>query len=221
MTTLLTSPPSSLRTLADLLKQLGDIPPERVLLHPAPGTVTEDDVIEMAKRGKVLCELVDGVLVEKAMGLRESLLAGVLITALRTFVIPRNSGLVTGADGMLRLFPGLIRIPDVAFISWDRIANRRVPTVPVPHLVPDLAVEVLSKSNTKGEMARKCREYFEAGVQLVWLVSPRTRTVAVYTSPEQFATLDEMQTLDGGEVLPGFALPLRELFAELDRQGNS
>ena len=61
------------------------------------------------------------------MGLRESLLAGVLLALLRAFVIPRNLGLVTGADGMLRLFPGLVRAPDVAFISWDHIPGGRVP----------------------------------------------------------------------------------------------
>jgi Uma2 family endonuclease len=116
----------------------------------------------------------------------------------------------------MRLFPGLVRIPDVAFASWDRFPERRVPSVPIPDLAPDLAVEVLSQSNTADEMARKRREHFAAGVRLVWMIDPRTRTATVFTGPDQSTALDESQALDGGDVLPGFLLPLRELFAELD-----
>jgi Uma2 family endonuclease len=206
--------------MADLLDNLGGIPASRVLLRPAPGQATEADVLDIERRENRLCELVDGVLVEKAVGYRESLLAMVLGAFLNSFVRPRNLGLVSGESGMVHLFPGLIRIPDVAFASWARIPNRRVPTEPIPHLVPDLAVEVLSKSNTAAEMTRKCGEYFAAGVQVVWLIDPESRSVTVYTAPDQSTVLDETQTLDGAPVLPGFRLPLRELFAELDRQGN-
>jgi Uma2 family endonuclease len=213
------APPSAL-TLADLLEQLGDIPPRRVRLRPHFGTATEEDVLAVHKQERRLCELVDCVLVEKAMGFRESLLAGALIEILRGFVLPRNLGLVSGEAGMMRLFPGLVRIPDVAFIPWDRLPNQRVPTEPIPTVAPDLAVEVLSEGNTEEEMTRKRREYFEAGVRLVWLIDPEARTVTVYTSPEESTELDATQTLDGGVVLPGFILPLRDLFAELDRQGR-
>src|SRR4051812_37008697 len=114
-----TSPPA-LRTLADLLEQLGGISPARVRLQPPPGTATEQDVIAADRHGDRLCELVDQVLVEKAMGYRESMLACYLIELLGAFVRPRNAGLVSGEAGMMRLFPGLVRIPDVAFTSWDR-----------------------------------------------------------------------------------------------------
>jgi Uma2 family endonuclease len=204
-------------TLADLLEQLGGIPLNRVRLQPPPGTATEQDVITA---GKPLCELVDGVLVEKAVGYRESVLAMFLGQILGAFVRQGNQGLVSGPDGMVRLLPGLVREPDVAFISWERLPDRRVPSAPVPAIIPDLAVEVLSASNTAAEMARKRREYFAAGVRLVWIVDPATRTVAVHTAPEQAAVLDANATLTGGDVLPGFALPLRDLFAELDRQGD-
>jgi Uma2 family endonuclease len=219
MATVLT-PPATMDTLADLVEQLGDIPLARIRVRPPPGTATEQDVLDLYRREKRLCELVDGVLVEKAMGFRESCLAGVLLGCLRLSVVPRNAGLVSGEAGMMRLFPGLVRIPDVAFIAWDRIPGRRMPTEPIPDLVPDLAVEVLSTSNTPREMARKCQEYFDAGVRVVWLVDPEARTVAVYTAPDQYTLYDATQTLDGGDVLPGFALALGDLFAELDRQGN-
>jgi Uma2 family endonuclease len=214
------SPAVSLETIADLLDHLGSIAPERVRLHPAPGTATEDDLLSAHDHQGRLCELVDGVLVEKAMGFRESLLAGALIEVIRGFVRQRNLGLVTAPDGMMRLAAGLVRIPDVAFIAWDRLPHRRVPTAPIPTLAPDLAVEVLSAGNTSREMARKCREYFAAGVRLVWLVDPETRTVAVYTTPEIPTILSEEDTLQGEAVLPGFTLSIKELFAELDQQSD-
>jgi Uma2 family endonuclease len=96
-----------------------------------------------------------------------------------------------------------------------------VSTAPIPALAPNLAVEVLSAGNTTREMARKCREYFAAGVQLVWLVDPETRTIVVHTAPEDSVLLYAVDTLEGGMVLPGFALSVRAFFAELDRQGDS
>jgi Uma2 family endonuclease len=218
MTVLLT-PPSTADSLADLLDRLG-VPANRVRLRPAPGTAAEQDVVEIHCRERRLYELVEGTLVEKARALRESILAGCLIELLRRFVIPRNSGVVSGEAGMMRLFPGLVRIPDVAFASWSRFPNRSIPTDPIPSLVPDLAVEILSLSNTAQEMARKCHEYFLAGVRLVWLIDPRARTVDVYTAEDQVTTLTAGDMLDGGVVLPGFTLPLSDFFAELDRTGD-
>jgi Uma2 family endonuclease len=204
--------------LADLLERLGGVGPERVRLRPPPGTATEKDVIEIERRENRLCELVEGVLVEKTWGYRESLLAGALLVFLRQYADPLNLGLVTPSDGTVRLFPGLVRIPDVAFASWDRLPGGRVPSEQVPDLVPDLVVEVLSRGNTPGEIRRKLREYFDAGVRLVWLIDPDPRTVSVHTSPDHAATYQQSQTLEGGDVLPSFTLPLGRLFAELDRR---
>src|SRR6266566_4083084 len=100
----------------------------------------------------------------------------------------------------MRLSSGLVRIPDVSFVSWDRLPGRRVPDVPIPDLAPDLAVEVLSESNTAEEMAIKRREYFTSGTRLVWQIDPVTRTAEVFTSLDQSVTLDESQALDGGDV---------------------
>jgi Uma2 family endonuclease len=206
---------------AELLERLGNIPPERVRLRPPPGMATEDDVLAALEAPrKRLCELIDGVLVEKPMGYRESVLASLLIELLNAFVRPRNLGLVTSPDGTVRLWAGRVRIPDVAFFSWDRVPGRRVPAEPIPTLAPDLAVEILSRSNTPQEMRFKRQDYFTARVRLVWEIDPVARAVSVYTEVETPAVvLSDADTLDGGEVLPGFALLLRELFAELDRQG--
>lgn len=212
-----TSPP--INTLADLQRRLGHLPLDRIRFRPFPGTATLRDVIDIQEREGRLCELIDGVLVEKALGWNESILGGFLLGLLNAFVVPRNLGLVSGPDGTMELMPNLVRIPDVAFTSWDRMPGRRRPTSPVPRLSPNLAVEVLSRSNTPGEMAAKRQDYFAAGVELVWEIDPDARTVVAYASPTDSTTLRANDILDGGTVLPGFTLPLQDLFAELDRQG--
>ena len=119
----------------------------------------------------------------------------------------------------MRLFPGLVRIPDAAFISWGRYPQKKRRRGEIPTVAPDLIVEVLSKDNTRGEMKRKLEEYFRAGVRLVWYVDPSKRTVRVYTALDRSTLLREDETLDGGDVLPGFALSIRDWFAEAERTG--
>lgn len=210
---------TSIRTLADLMERLGRVPLDRIRFRPAPGTATEDDVLEIRARERKCCELVNGVLVEKAAGYEESILATYIASMLGEFVRERNLGHVTGEQGMMRLFPGLVRIPDVAFASWDRFPNRRLSGDPIPSLVPDLAVEVLSKSNTQAEMKIKIGEYFSAGVRRVWVIDIETRTAKDFSFAEQFTTIDEHGSLDAETILPGFTLSLSEMFAELDRHG--
>ncbi|MGH7129006.1 MAG: Uma2 family endonuclease, partial [Planctomycetaceae bacterium] len=126
-----------------------------------------------------------------------------------------NSGVVLGADGMLQLFPRQVRIPDLSFISWDRWPGvEEFRAEAAPQVVVDLAVEVISKSNTRREMEGKLREYFAAGVRLVWYVDPVPKQVRVFNSPDEWTVLTENDILSGGDVLPGFELPLRELFRE-------
>jgi Uma2 family endonuclease len=202
--------------LAELLEQLGSIPPERILLRPPPGTATEQDLLVCSQGVKRLCELVDGVLVEKPMGYYEARLAAVLIGILEAFLKGNGIGIVVGADATTRLEPGLVRLPDVSFVSRSRLPQGKVPREPIPDLPPDLAVEIISKGNTPQEMDRKLHEYFEAGVRLVWYVDPDSRTVRVYHSPAEVASLNEDQTLDGGQVLPGFSLGIRDWFEQAD-----
>jgi len=206
--------PPDIKTLADLWRRLGGIPLDRIWFHPAPGTATEKDVIEAEARENRLCELVDGTLVEKAMGFEEARLAARLVYLVNSYLEQTDLGICVGADGMMRIAPGLVRIPDVSFITWDRLPGRESPREPIPELAPDLAVEVLSDGNTKAEMARKVREYFEAGVIMVWLIDPKKRTARVYSTVEKSVLLRADEALDGGEVLPGFVLRLSDL---LDR----
>src|SRR4051812_39002444 len=162
-----TTPNRPYRTVADLLEHLGGVPAERVRLRPAPGTATEQDVLDAEAHEDRLCELVDGVLVEKPMGIEESLLAAELIFHIKLYLKTHRIGTVAAPDGTIRLMPGQVRMPDVAFFSWDRLPDGRAPNVPIPAIYPDLAIEVLSASNSKREMARKLREYFGAGTRLV------------------------------------------------------
>jgi Uma2 family endonuclease len=200
-------------TIAGLLEHLGNVSPARVRLRPWPGTATEEDLLDLMSRTDRLYELVDGVLVEKIMGYLESALAGDLIRLLGRFLDKHNLGSLSAPDGTLRLMPDLVRIPDVAFVRWEKLPGRQRPREPIPDLVPDLAVEVLSEGNTLGEMKRKLKDYFLAGVQLVWFVDPDERTVEVFTAPDRSLTLTEKDTLDGDDVLPGLALPVKEVFA--------
>jgi Uma2 family endonuclease len=209
------------RTVADLLHRLGDVPAFRVLIDPPLGTATEADVIAVHARDGRLCELVDGTLVEKAMGFDESRLAIELAIFLGEYLRRHDLGALAGADGTLRLMPGLVRIPDVSFIVWERMPSPDAPSKPIPDLSPDLAVEVWSENNTPREMERKLKEYFDAGARLVWYVDPRVRTVTVYTSPDKLTVFDESAILDGGDLLPGFALPLVELFSRASRRRGS
>jgi Uma2 family endonuclease len=198
-------------TIADVIEHLA-VPPDRICAVPAPGTATEVDLLRAKSRTGHICELVDGVLVEKTVGYYESLLAAVFVRLLGEFVERKKLGIVLGADGPLRILPRQVRVPDVSFIAWDRFPNGRLPREPIPAVAPDLAVEVLSRGNTPGEMQRKLRDYFQAGVRLVWYLDPDAGTVEVYTAPDQCTVVDEDGILDGGDVLPGFRLALAELF---------
>jgi Uma2 family endonuclease len=206
-------PPSRPKTAAELIHSLGGIPASRIRIDVPPGQATEKDVLRILDTENRICEIVDGTLVEKSMGYDESCVSGFLLTFLNNFLLRRNLGIAAGPDGTMKLVTGLLRIPDVSFVSWDKLPGRKRPKGPIPSLTLDLAVEVLSRSNRKAEMKRKVREYFDAGIGLVWLIDPRKRNARVFTSTTDFTLLTEGDSLDGGAVLPGFRLPLRELFA--------
>lgn len=203
-------------TIGDLLKQLGGVPPKRVRWVPIPGTATEKDLVETEARTGRICELIDGVLVEKTMGSYESTVAAAMIYFLKSYLRRRRLGVVTSPDGPLRILPRQVRIPDVAFLSWKRLGGRQWKRHPILPAAPDLAVEVLSKGNTKAEMKRKLRDYFAAGVRLVWFIDPRTRTAESYVGPQESQSIGKDGVLSGGDVLPGFELSLRDLFAEAE-----
>jgi Uma2 family endonuclease len=206
------------RTLAEVVEGLGSIPLERIPAMPCPGAATEQDLLRPPGGEDRLYELADGVLVEKPMGYYESVVAAVLIRLLGEFVEQHRLGIIMTPDAPLRLAPGLVRLPDVSFVSWRHFPDRELPAEQILDRAPDLAVEILSPGNTEAEMQRKLREYFAAGTSLAWLVDPRTRTARVYTSPADCAEVPEDGELDGGSVLPGFRLSLRDWFERAGRR---
>src|SRR3954447_25350610 len=99
----------------DLIAHLGGVPPERIRMHPPPGTATEKDLLRLAERDKILCELIDGVLVEKVMGAREGGIGTWIAHKIESFLEQHDLGATFGADSTLRLFSGVVRLPDVSF----------------------------------------------------------------------------------------------------------
>lgn len=203
------------QTLDDHLKLLGDIPAQRVHIDPPPGTATTDDWLAAVGRGSV-CELVDGTLVDKTMGIYESLIAAVLIGYFRAASGDGRVGITSGEQGLIQLAGGQCRAPDVAFFRWDKLPGGRFPPGKAPQVTPDIAVEVVSQGNTMAEMMTKRKEYFQSGTSIVWMVDPLAHSVAVYTSPLQCTVIDINGTLEGGDVLPDLKIVIADLFDEVD-----
>jgi Uma2 family endonuclease len=175
--------------------------------------VTVEEFATMPLDG--LWELIDGELVEVTPAADEPSSTGMTIGYLLVqHVRPAGLGRVYGADGGFVLFPdrNTVLVPDVAFVTKER-APKGEARKKFPRLAPDLAVEVLSPSDRMADALAKVAMYLQAGTQLVWLVNPTTRTVVVFRSALDPVTLGESDTLDGGDVLPGFSVPVAEIFS--------
>ena len=129
-------------------------------------------------------ELVDGNLVERKMGSESSVIAGIILTILSNFIRGKRMGCVAGADCSYQCFPDApnkVRKPDVSFVRSGRLPGDKSPTGHTK-IAPDLAVEVLSPNDNASEIDDKIVEYLAAGVKLVWVVNPTSRTVRVHPS---------------------------------------
>jgi len=166
-------------------------------------------------------ELVDGEVVPKygdegplsPVGGRHSVVVSDLLFALESHVRAKRLGraFTEPATFVISERPKRIRCPDVAFVQRARLPDH----VPDGYfrLAPDLVAEVISPSEPRVYTERKIRHYLEAGVRLVWRIDPRRRDVTVYTPDGADARLTEADVLDGTDVVPGFAMPVVELFA--------
>jgi Uma2 family endonuclease len=160
-------------------------------------------------------ELVKGELIKMSpRGGKHGVLAIRIGMAIAQHVEANRLGEVFAAETGFILFtnPDTVRAPDAAFVSRERIPPGGIPEKFWPG-APDLAVEVLSPSDTLYEVDEKIEEYLEAGVRLVWIVNPRKRTVTIYSPGAEPRRLAEDEALDGRDVLPGFQYNLRRLFA--------
>jgi Uma2 family endonuclease len=148
------------------------------------------------------------------MGFRETLIGAHILALIWNHAHAHDLGLVLGADGLFWVKDDQLRAPDVTFFPWSSFPDEEIPEDETWWSVPPgLCVEVLSPSNTVREIDRKLQEVFDAGCKLVWIIDPEDRTARVHTSPKRFKLLDKHGVLNGGKVLPGFKLPLADVFA--------
>jgi Uma2 family endonuclease len=161
-----------------------------------------------------LWELIDGELVEVTPAADESSSIGAtILILLGSFVRSHRLGRLYGADGGFALFPDrdTVLAPDVAFVRAERAPHGEA-RKHFPRLAPDLVVEVLSPSDRASEVVAKLNLYQEAGVPLIWLVDPEKQTITVITAEHSTTVLHADDTLDGGDVLQGFSVPVAEIF---------
>ncbi len=160
-------------------------------------------------------ELVEGEIVEMAPSSPENtIIAARILVFLFNHVESHNLGYVSGADGGYTLSLENVRIPDVAFISKERS-----PSIPKKFdVAPNLAVEVISPSESPRKINDKTALYLNSGTELVWNVYPEDKVVEVWQDAQdggmKVHTLDINGALDGGDVLPGFSLPVKNIFPE-------
>jgi Uma2 family endonuclease len=164
-----------------------------------------------------LYEVVNGERVEfPPMGAFENWVASVLARYMGIHANSHRLGRVV-VEMLFRIdrATDLQRRPDMAFVSYERWPrNQRVPSSAAWDVVPDLAVEVVSPTNTAKEILDKILDYFRSGVRLVWVVYPVPEFVHVFESPTSVRILQRGDTIDGGAVVPGFQLPLATWFDE-------
>ncbi|MGL4421413.1 MAG: Uma2 family endonuclease [Gemmataceae bacterium] len=197
--------------LLDLPMMLGGIDPTRIVLHPA----TEADLLSSDRK---CLELIDGVLVEKAMGAREAFLGMWLGSRLQQFVEQHDLGLVGGADTMMRMVGGNIREPDISFTRWERLPEADAHLQSIADFAPDFSIEILSKGNTKAEMLQKRRELFASGTIVVWEIDPVAETLSEYRKDQPVVIHHRPATVTCPDVLPGFALNLEAMFGHRQLQ---
>ena len=173
---------------------------------------TAEQLLQATDLGR--CELLRGELVMMSPpGFEHCRIASRINSRLTNYVEERSLGVVVGGDPgfLIAQDPDTVRAPDVAFVR-----SERVPTTPVKGYfqgAPDLAVEVLSPDDRAGEVLAKVQDWLDAGCRAVWVVDPKTRTVTVYHSRTDIVVLRESDELSGGEVVPGFSVPVAEIFA--------
>jgi Uma2 family endonuclease len=166
-------------------------------------------IIDLPENRDRIFELIDGELIEKMPSFTPSRIALRIGSRFTLYLDKHDLGYVSGADGGYVMPDGNVLIPDVAFIS-----KVRMPEIPDREALvsPDLAVEVMSPTDRKRALRRKAERYLELGTRMVWLIFPDEQIVEVYVIDEDVITVGIDGILDGGDVLPGFLLPVRDIF---------
>ena len=175
--------------------------------------ITADELLGMPDDGKRY-ELIEGELIEMApAGFRHTNIGARIIGLLFQHTDKNDLGELMNADGgvFLQRDPDTIRVPDVGFISKERLPPGEGPSGFI-EIIPDLVVEVVSPSDRAGQVQAKIEQWIEHGVRLVWVVYPECRSIMVYRSLSEVQVLHEGDTLTGGPVLPGFSCAVSDIF---------
>lgn len=183
---------------------------------PFPEPITADQLLAMPDDGN-LYELVQGRLLRLPPS---SWLSSVVATALGIlaggFVREHRLGLCGGEQGGIRLAwnPDTVRAPDFSFVRRERLPDGGIRPGYFDG-APDLVAEVLSPSDRYADVARKVQEYLDAGVRMIWVIDPDARSAVIYRPGHPPRIIGSDGALDGEEILPGFRLPLSELWEGL------
>jgi Uma2 family endonuclease len=181
-------------------------------MHEPTNLLEPDDLLQMP--GGESYELVDGRPVEKHTGAKSDRIALRLGGKLDQFCTANGLGYAFGAQTGYRCFPTrprLVRKPDASVVLRGRFADEQLPEGDIS-IAPDIAVESVSPNDTYEEVEAKVGEYLGAGVRIVWVISPDTKTVLIRRPDKSAATLDATDVLSGENVIPGFTCPVADLF---------
>lgn len=188
---------------------------DTTMISEKEGLVTAVDLYNMPDHGGRQ-ELVKGEIVPMSpASTKHGLVAFRLAFEIGKFVEKEALGTIYAAETGFTLArdPDTVRAPDVAFVSADRIPEAGVPETGFWAIAPDLVAEIVSPNDRASEVHDKVADYLNAGVKLVWIIDPQSKSAAVYRTFSDAQLLLAKDTLDGGDVLPGFQLPLAVLFA--------
>ncbi len=180
--------------------------------------LTADDLLRLYSKG-IRGELIRGELRETmSVGLEHGEIVVNLAIELGAFIKPRRLGRIAASDigVILERNPDTVREPDIAFFSTETLPLG-IRVRGYAEVVPDLVVEVASPGDSRREVDDKVQMWLTYGVRLVWAIFPTTRTVESHPQRGAPALLTDIDTLDGGEVLPGFTCKLSDIFADQPR----
>lgn len=177
---------------------------------------TDEEFMALPKDGHRY-EIVNGELVDMgSSGALHGYVCSLLVAALASYVLPQKLGVILDSSTAFKMKSGNRRSPDISFFAKERLQG--MTELPTGFLdgAPDLVVEILSPGNTVEEIETKITEYFDNGARLVWVISPTQHYILVYRSTQEpDRLLKSTDSLDGEDVIPGFTLPVAELFQKL------